>query len=146
MSTKNSLFYSDELHLFKECLDDDSVYLKINKNNLKMELCLPLEKFLQIVKTIDLDSLETQSKITDDEIKKYCQIRVQQRSGSDGIIALSGFLIFGDAKSPEEQQVENGFRHFSSMRDRLKKLVDIIKKTYTSSFSFGLEDVIKHVN
>lgn len=143
MSTKCSLFYSDELHLFKECLDDDSVYLKINKENLKLELCLPLEKFLKIVKTIDMDSLEKQSQVTDEEIKDYCKIRVQQRSGSDGIVALSGLLIFGDAKSPKEQQIENGFKHFSAIRDRLKILLEIVKKTHTSSYNFGLEDIIK---
>lgn len=142
MSTKCSLFYSDELHLFKECLDDDSVYLKINKNNLKMELCLSLDKFLKIINTIDMESLEKQASITDEEIKEYCKNRVQRRKDSDGIAALSGLLVFGDAKSPEDQQISNGMKHYISIRDRLKNLCDIISKTHTSKYTFGLEDII----
>lgn len=143
MSTKNSLFYSDEIHIFKECFDDDSVFLKINKENLKIEFCFSLENFLKIVKTIDVNSLEKQSQISDEEIKNYCKSRVQQRYGSNGIVALSGLLIFGDAKLAEEEQINNGIKYFSSIRDKLVKLFAVIKKTHTSNFNFGLEDILE---
>lgn len=143
MSSKISLYYSDEMHLFRGCFLDESVFLKLNKKDLKLELEFTLLDFLKMAKVFDFKELETQALLTDQQIKEYCEKTIEERLKQKDSFAQLGFMIYGDIKLPKEEQVQKGFDYYSKKRDELKKYLDELNKVNVNKLYFGLEHVVK---
>lgn len=142
MSTKISLYYTDEIHLYRESLDDDSVYLRVSKDGFEVTLELAASDFGKAAGTFDLGSLERQSRVTDEEIASYCRRQVDQRISSDGLVKFCGVGIFGLSDSPRETQIEQGVQFFRSRRDRLVSMLSEIRSSRSSKMQFGLEPMV----
>lgn len=142
MSSKISLYYSDEMHLYRECFLSDSLFLKFNKKDLKLELEFKLLDFLKIAKTFNFKELEAQALLTDQQIKEYCEKTVEERLKQKDSFAQLGFMIYGDIKLPEEEQVQKGFEYYVKKRDELKKWLDELNKININKLYFGLEHVV----
>lgn len=143
MSSKISLYYSDEMQLFRECFLDDSVFLKINKKDLKLELEFKLLDFLKIAKVFDFKEFEKQALLTDQQIKEYCEATIENRLKEKDSFAQLGFMIYGDIKLTKEEQVLKGFEYYSKKRDELKKWLDEFNSINVNKLYFGLEHVVK---
>ena len=144
MSTKSTLYYSEELHLYNEYFKEKLIFLKLKKPNLNIEIEFSIEDFAKIAKTIDFKSLEKQSNLTDEQIVKYCARKVKERICEDNFLALLGYSIFGDNRLTEEEQIQNGFNYFVKERDKLKKLFEEINKSNAGKHYFGLEDILEN--
>jgi len=143
MSTKSTLYYTDEMHLFKECFLDNSIFLKLNKKDLKLELEFNLLDFLKIVKTFDFKEFEKQALLTDQQIKDYCEKTIEKRLTEEGSFAKFGFMVYGDVNLPKEEQIQKGFEYYSKKRDELKKWFDELNGIHVNKLYFGLEHVVK---
>lgn len=142
MSTKMSLYYSDSMHLYYECMDEDSVYIQVRRDRLDLTMELPIRDFARFACSFDLLSLERQCELSDDQIKDYCKHQVDDRIGSQGVKALCGSLVYGSVSLSREQQELNGFNFFVSRRNKLKKILLDIKNKRSLPFRLGLEDIV----
>lgn len=143
MSTKSSLYYSDELHLYKEFTENNSVFLKIKKINLESKVEFKLIDFLKIASTIDFNSLMLQTNLSDTAIKNYCVKRVKERINEQNpIMGIYAHMIFGDKKISEDEQVQIAFEYYCKRRDELKKIYNELSKSKVSKNFFGLEDIV----
>lgn len=143
MSTKSSLCYSNEMHLYKEFTEDNSIFLKIKKINLELKVEFKLIDFLKIASTIDFNSLMLQANLSDAEIKNYCIKRVKERINEQNpIMGIYAYMIFGDKNMSEDEQVQVAFEYYCKRRDELKKIYDELSKSKVSKNFFGLEDII----
>lgn len=93
MSTKISLYYSDSMHFYRECLDEDNVYLKLTKENLSLNMEFSIKDFAKIACTFDMQSLERQCELSDEQIRDYCKSQVDERIGSQGVKAFCGISV-----------------------------------------------------
>jgi len=142
MSSKISLFYTDEMHLFRECFLDDAVFLKFNKKDLKLELEFKLLDFLKMAKCFDFEEFKKQALLTDQQIKEYCERTIEKRLKEKDSFAQLGFMIYGDIKLSKEEQVQKGFEYYSKKRDELKEWLSEFKNINVNKLYFGLEHVI----
>ena len=141
MSTKESLYYSDPIHVYKECYDDRTVYFKVNNEKIRVELEFSMEEFVKISSTVDLQSLKKQSEITDEQIRNYVKEKVKLRCG-DCTLSIFGIGVYGSNSLPQETQIENGFSFYQKKRDFLKYMIGKIEEKFIQKISFGLEDII----
>lgn len=140
MSTKNTLLYNDDFHIYTDF--SDSVYLKLNKSDLKLLLQLKIEDFLKMAKCVNFELLDKQASLTDDQIRIYCESTVEERSDKDLFYSLFGFAVFGSNKSPKEEQIKNGFDFLVKKRDELKVIKTNLSNIKFNSYTFGLEDLV----
>ena len=142
MSTKSSLCYSNEMHLYKEFTEDNSIFLKIKKINLELKVEFKLIDFLKIASTIDFNSLILQANLSDAAIKNYCIKRVKERINEQNpIMGIYAYMIFGDKNMSEDEQVQVAFEYYFNKRNELKKIYDELSKSKVSKNFFGLEDI-----
>lgn len=143
MSTKSSLYYSEKIHLYHEMFKDDNIHLEINSDQVDIDIKLKIVDLAKMSKSIDLESLESQSLITNDQIMSYCRAKVESRmSGNNSIYRLCGMFVFGDHNLPKDVQVGNGFDFYVKRRDEIKSMVEEIKSARVSAVYFGLEDLL----
>jgi len=143
MSTKSSLYYSNEMHLYKEFTEDNSIFLKIKKINLELKVEFKLIDFLKIASTIDFNSLRLQANLSDVEIKKYCIKRVKERINEQNpIMGIYAYMIFGDKNMSEDEQVQIAFEYYCNKRNELKDIYNELNKSKAFKNFFGLEDII----
>jgi hypothetical protein len=143
MSTKSSLYYSSEMHLYKEFTEDNSVFLKIKKINLELKVEFKLIDFLKIASTIDFNSLRLQANLSDAEIKKYCIKRVKERINEQNpIMGIYAYMIFGDKNMSEDEQVQIAFEYYCNKRNELKDTYNELNKSKVFKNFFGLEDIV----
>lgn len=142
MSSKISLYYSDEMQLFRECFLDDAVFLKLNKKDLKLELEFKLIDFLKMAKSFDFKEFEKQALLTDQQIKQYCETIIEKRLKEEGNFAKLGFMVYGDISLSKEEQIQKGFEYYSKKRDELKKWLDEFNIINVNKLYFGLEHII----
>lgn len=143
MSTKSSLYYCESLHLYHEMFQDENIHLEINSDRIDINLKLKVVDFAKISKSIDLESMESQSLITNEKIMSYCRTKVEERmSGSNSMYRLCGMFVFGDYNLPKDVQVNNGFEFYVKRRDEIKFMVDEIKSARVSAIYLGLEDLL----
>lgn len=142
MSTKNTLFYNDNFHIYTDFSDSCSIYLKLNKSDLTLLLQLKIEDFLKISKCVNLESLEKQANLTDEQIRTYCEKRVEERIDQDSFASLFGFCIFGSNKLPKQEQIENGVSFLIKKRNELKEIKNSLSNINFNNYTFGLENLI----
>lgn len=142
MSIKNSLYYTDKIHLYQECGNDKSIYLQIHNSSLQVKLELSLQDFLKMIKNIDLQSLQKQAKITDEQIEKHCTKQVEERMNCDGSLKqIFGFMIYGNAGLDKNQQIHNGVNHYKNLRSKIQELSNALNNP-SNNLYFGLESIL----
>lgn len=142
MSTKISLFYKDDLHLYREALDEDTVYLKFRKEGVKVTLDITMKDFARVAGTFDIGSLERQASVTDEEIRDYCGREVDRRMASDGLPRFGGGGVYGSHDSPRETQIKQGVDFYTARRNKLRAMLEDIKNSRSSKCTFGLESLV----
>jgi hypothetical protein len=130
------------MHFYRECLDEDNVYLKLTKENLSLNMEFSIKDFAKIACTFDMQSLERQCELSDEQIRDYCKSQVDERIGSQGVKAFCGISVFGSSSLPREQQELNGFNFFVSRRNKLRGIMSEIKSRRSMPMRLGLEDIV----
>ena len=141
MSTKCSLYYCENFHLYRESFDEKSIYLKINNEKIKINIEFSLQDFAKISACFNFEALKKQSEITDEDIKNYVKNVIKLRD-TDGIGSLFGIGVYGSTLLPKETQIENGINFFKEKRNSIKLLLEQMENKKTYDIPFGLEDII----
>lgn len=141
MSTKSTIAYGDDFHLYKECFDDANIYLELT-NNPEFEVtqehvivAIPLEIW-EVVRQRSFIDLSLINK-TDDEIRQMVEADIKERMDTikeaeakgqnPGILRACGLLVYGSADEPIQVQVEKGVEYYTKRRQFQKELTARIK-------------------
>jgi hypothetical protein len=141
MSTRSSLAWAEEFHLYQDLMDDDgAVYLELQGQNLdysasphSITLRIPIEIWetirhhggasLDLVEASDEDLLKKVEKHVDERIAGYAAANKR----SQALVALAGSLVYGGADEPREAQIQHGMTFWSKERDRQRFVADRMK-------------------
>lgn len=123
MSTRCTLEYidGDDWHLYRECLEDDAVYLEHGTTCLRIPLGVwdairhKTIDWVQEFRDMSDDDIYTKAeKDVDDRLKRYAK-------NPDNLIAkFRGCLSMGDIESPRDEQVAMHVAYLTGIRDAIQ--------------------------
>ena len=118
MSTRNTLWYSDDFHLYREGFDEDNVYLEIRSQYFEgLILKIPLAAWKQMRKET-IEPAESYLDLTDEELRAEAERRVAEHREhltsleNSPLRSLSGSLLFGLPESSPADMVESFLAHY----------------------------------
>jgi hypothetical protein len=142
MSTKSTIAYGRNFHLYREALDEDYIYLELegtkfeaSYNRVMVPIPVHIWEVIRRYSGIDLQYAEK----TDAEIRQYVEQEVAERlnlyaeasEGSKGLVSLSSSLVFGSADQPRDQQIAAGVEYFTKLREhqrQVKRAINDLEK------------------
>ena len=140
MSTKATVAYGSNFHLYKEVMDDDFIYLQLegvqfeaSYNQVMVPIPIHIWEVIRQYSGVDL----SWSDKTDDEITQYVEQEVKKRieqyqkienESRRGLLSLCGSLIYGMAETPYQEQLEKGVNYFKQLRDHQQQIKQAIEK------------------
>jgi hypothetical protein len=139
MSTKSTIAYGRNFHLYHEAFDEDYVYLEIegtqfeaSYNRVMVPIPVHVWEVIRRYPGIDLKYADK----TDAEIRRYVEQEVDERfkqyekasPKSKGLISLSGALVYGTADQPRDQQIAAGVEHFTKVREHHRQISQAIEE------------------
>ena len=138
MSTKETVAYGKNFHLYKEVLDKDFIYLEIegvqfeaSYGRVMMPIPVHIWEVIRQYKGVDLSWAET----TKEEIVRYVEQKVDKRiqeyqqaenDKNKRLIALLGSIPYGRADTPRGQQIERGITYFQNLKKHQIQVKDAI--------------------
>ena len=137
MSTKATIAHGPNFHLYHEALDEDYVYLELEGVHFEasyQRVMVPIPVHIwEIIRRypgIDLSFVDQ----TDGELRRYVEGEVDERIAryreaaheNRPLISLIGSLAYGAADLPRDQQVEEGMRHFTRVREHQRQIARAI--------------------
>ena len=139
MSTKSTIAYGRNFHLYHEGLDEDYVYLELegtkfeaSYNRVMVPIPVHVWEVIRRYPGIDLQYAEK----TDAGIRLYVEQEVDERlklyeeadERSKGLASLSGSLAFGSADQPRDQQIAAGIDYFTKVREHQRQIKQAIEE------------------
>jgi hypothetical protein len=135
MSTKCTIAYSDDFHLYNECWEDDCVYLKL-EGNPKFEVSpgsvtvrIPahiwevIRSFsgvtLDLADKSDADIRTMVEKNVDERIAEWRKARSKREKAW---VNICGGLAYGTAAAPRAKQVRSGFKEMIRRRNHQRDI------------------------
>jgi hypothetical protein len=144
MSTKVTVAYGENFHLYQEVFDEDFIYLELEEvqfeasyNRVMMPIPIHIWEVIRKYKGIDLSWASR----TDEEILRYVEEEVDKRiqkyqqaenEKNQRLIALLGSMPYGSADTSRQQQIEKGIDYFKSLREHqqeIKQAIEDLEKT-----------------
>ena len=149
MSTKASLAHGEDFHFYNEALDDEHVYLELNKAEfeatqdhvmVRIPLLAPtaapsgpraLEVWITI-QQVKPPRLEVAGK-SDQELLELVQAEVDERIAryqaattdrGRGFASLIGGWVYGQADQPRDEQIEQGLKYHRQVRQRQEGILE----------------------
>lgn len=128
MSTKSTLVYGPNFHLYQDMLDDGCVFLELEGVSYEtrpggVNVRIPLATW-EIVRQHTNGELKI-THLTDDEIQAHVErevdkrlTRYEQAEQNAAALGLSGVLAYGPVESPRESQIAAGVSYFKRLRAR----------------------------
>jgi hypothetical protein len=139
MSTKASVAYGPNFHLYREVLDDDFIYLELegvqfeaSYNRVMVPIPVHIWEVIRKYEGADLswadktdeDLLRHVEQEVDERIEQY---RSEEKETSKGLIALFGSIPYGLADRSREEQIARGIAYFRQMRDHQRQIKQSIE-------------------
>ena len=139
MSTKSSIAYGSNFHLYHEVLDDNYIYLELEQvpfeaayNQITVPIPVHIWEVIRQYPGIDL----TWAEKTDDDILQHVQQEVRERiekfrtvgGAQASLISLSGSMVYGSADLPEAEQIQKGIDSFYVLRTHQQQVKVAIQK------------------
>lgn len=135
MSTKSTIYYGDDFHLYNEAsdnYDNHDVYLEIYKSSLsefcidenKLQICIPsaIWKIISKHKIKELSWAEKTDTDIENYVLKEVELRINKIKNPINRGNLSDFfcgsLIYGSPDESRDMQVESGIKYFSLKREQ----------------------------
>ncbi|MDJ0570776.1 MAG: hypothetical protein QNJ53_17270 [Pleurocapsa sp. MO_192.B19] len=157
MSTKATVAYGKNFHLYKEIFDENFIYLELEGVQFEASynrVMIPIPVHIwEVIRQYEGTDLSWAYR-TDDEIVRYVEQEVDKRiqkyqqaenekSGatprrrktqgnahqeSKRLIALLGSMPYGNADTPRQQQIEQGITYFKSLREHQQQICQAIEE------------------
>jgi hypothetical protein len=137
MSTKSTIAYGRNFHLYHEAFDEDYVYLELegtkfeaSYNRVMVPIPVHVWEVIRHYPGVDLKYADK----TDAEIRQYVEQEVDERleeyeqanERSKALVSLCGSLAFGTADQPRDQQIAAGIEHYTKVREHQRQIKDVI--------------------
>ncbi len=137
MSTKATIAHGPNFHLYHEVMDEDFVYLELegvqfeaSYQRVMVPIPVHIWEAIRHYSGIDLSFADK----TDDELRHYVERQVDERitayreaaQENRPRVSLRGSLAYGSADLPRDQQVEEGMRHFTRVREHQRQIARAI--------------------
>jgi hypothetical protein len=156
MSTKITVAYGDNFHLYRESLDEDYIYLEMegvqqrdctcwgnpsvphvqfeaSYNQVMMPIPIHIWEVIRQYQGIDLSWAAK----TDEEIMRHVEQEVDRRiekyqqaddEKHQRLIALLGAIPYGSADTPRQQQIDLGIAYFHRLREHQQQIKQAIEQ------------------
>ena len=155
MSTKVTVAYGENFHLYKEILDENFIYLEVEGVQFEASynrVMIPIPVHIwEVIRQYEGTDLSWASR-TDDEIAQYVEQEVDKRiqklkeaenEKSKRLIALLGSMPYGMADIPRQQQIEKGIAYFESLREHQQQICQAIEELKQINQNSPLDNSIK---
>lgn len=143
MSTKCTVAYGPDFHLYREVLDDEHIYLELEgvpyeASSRRVMVTIPMQIWEVIRRRGEADlsyaektDPEIQAQVEEWVDERLAQYRQARDSHAQGIVSLAGCLVLGMADEPREEQIAQGVAYYQRMREqqqRLKKAIEDLEQ------------------
>ena len=144
MSTKATIAYGNNFHLYKEVFDEDFIYLEMegvrfeaSYNRVTIPIPVHIWEVIRQYEGTDLSWAET----SEEEIVRYVKQQVDERiekyqqaedEPNKRLMALLSSMPYGTADLPRQQQIEQGIAHYQNLREhqlQIKSAIADLKQT-----------------
>lgn len=132
MSTKITLLHSREpadFHLYRECGDEENLYLEIPAGPHTIHLTIPMGVAFAAAHKISVlaDSVRRCSDSTDSQILDSAAGEVEARIFHRGnpLAEMMGILVYGNVDDPPEVQIARGVQSMTDERERCRRQVEL---------------------
>ncbi len=140
MSTKVTVAYGKNFHLYKEIFDENFIYLELEGVQFEASynrVMMPIPVHIwEVIRQYEGTDLSWASR-TDEEIVRYVEQEVDKRiqelnqaenEQSKHLIALLGSIPYGMADTPRQQQIKKGIAYFKSLREHQQQICQAIEE------------------
>jgi hypothetical protein len=136
MSTKCTIAYGENFHLYREVLDHDHVYLRFATTRFEagyggVMLAIPIHVWetirhlggaeLDLIDRSDAELLARVQNEVDERMAEYGRVARKRPDRAD-FCAFVGSLVYGTADEPRADQIRHGMEYFQRERTRQKEL------------------------
>lgn len=136
MSTKCTIAYGENFHLYREVLDHDHIYLRLETTHFEAGYCrvmipIPIHVWetirhlggaeLDLVDRSDAELLARVESEVDERIAQYEKVARKRPDRAD-FFAIVGSVVYGTADEPRDDQIRHGMEYFQRERTRQKEL------------------------
>jgi len=135
MSTKCSLAYGENFHLYHECFDNDNVYLRlinsafqVDRDNVTVTIPIYIwetirhfgEPDLSKANLSDAEIFDLVTSKVDERIKEFQEANGNKQK--QAVLNFFGSLVYGGAEEPKETQIELGVEYYKKERSRQQEI------------------------
>ena len=143
MSTKSTVAYGPNFHLYQEALDDRYIYLELegvpyeaSYNRVMVPITVHVWEVIRKYAGVDLSFAEK----PDAELHAYVERAVEERIARynqeenhrvKALVALFGSIPYGTADSPREEQIAQGLSYFKERRkyqQQVKRAIEELER------------------
>ena len=142
MSTKSSIAYGSNFHLYHEALDDSYIHLELEQvpfeaayNRVTVPIPVHIWEVIRQYPGIDLTWAEKLDEDILQHVRKEVRERIERFKTADdaqaALISLSGSMTYGSAELPEVEQIQKGIDSFYALRahqQQVKAAIDELAK------------------
>ena len=140
MSTKCSVAYGPDFHLYHEVFDDDHIYLQLegvpyeaSSRHVMVTIPMHIWEVIRRRGEADLSYAEKTDPEIQVEVEEWVDERLAryheaQDSRAQGIVSLGGCLVLGMAGEPREEQIARGVAYYQRMREQQQQLKKAIEE------------------
>ena len=130
MSTKSSIAYGKDFHLYQECFDEENVYLELdsvefNASNNQVTVTIPVAvwEVIRAYQAVDLSLADRSDGEIEAMVEEEVDQRIEKYQSTDDerakqIVSLFGVLCYGSADLPRNEQIEKGIQYYCQVRER----------------------------
>ncbi len=139
MSTKSTVAYGPDFHLYREIFDEENIFLEVSNAHFeaspgRVVVAVPLAvwEFSRRFSAIDLDAADQSDKellqkaeaIVDERLHEYAAAKTEREKA---MISGFGLLIYGSADEPRETQLATVKVHLEEERARQRTVKDALE-------------------
>jgi hypothetical protein len=151
MSTKSTIAYGPNFHLYHEVLDEDFVYLELEGaqfeagyNRVMVPIPIHIWEVIRQYRGTEL----TYAAKTDAELSEYVEHEVAERLArfetadekSRNLVSVLGSGVYGRADDPRERQIAAGIEYFTKVREheqQIKQAIEELQKMNLNTREFA---------
>jgi hypothetical protein len=143
MSTKCTIAYGKNFHFYREVLDDNFVYLRLegvefeaSYNQVTISIPVHIWEVIRQDEGIDLSWVDKTDEAIREDVEKEVDARIKayqaaENESQKNMISLLGSLTFGRADEPLEEQIKNGIEQYQLLRkhqQEVRKAIEELQK------------------
>lgn len=135
MSTKATIAYGEDFHLYHECFDDEAVYLELEKvefeakpESVMVRIPMVIWEHIRQFPGMAFDLVDKSDEELRGQAERFVRERLQdlerlrQAGREPGIMRGWGSMSYGSPDAPMEQQIETGLQTLSKQRDHQRRV------------------------